>query len=513
MKRIKKTLGIIIVIILISLTGKSQDSTFTRVFFSADDNFSVLSFAKTHDLGFICIGSNFIIKTDGLGNKIWDKNVAGTNLRKIVSTHDSSYIIAAESSSGSFTVLNVIKINDGGDLIWAKKLDLGYNEHPGSIIETSDKGIVIAGNAETDNKFKISVVKLDSAGNMLWTRKLVRDSTWNMVFSIKEAPDGGLIMAGLTTNFSPMQYVPALIKLSADGILEWARVLENVNALSTKAVSVEVTSTGYLVLVNQERAMVVKTDFNGNVLDCRDFDVYFTWSVYTDSYPSINLTPEGGYFFVTTGQVGSLVKSDSSGNTVMISNIMMETVDAVQSYDNGFMVIGNGPMMGVEMAPTLRPHFGLMRIDSAGYSYSCIETYSGTGYTCLTGSLQVAFNSSVFTTSISDIQPAINPGSVETYTGCVEVTGGTTEKLSNSINLKIYPNPAKGYFSIDIKGYEHLDFKEMQIFNIHGKSILITGDPQVISGEIDMTSQPEGMYFIRLRSSEGNYYGRVMLRK
>lgn len=148
---------------------------------------------KTSDGGYATTGSffqNFQAKTDVYVTKFdntcnlqWAKTIGDTTDQigfGITQTSDGGYAIAGRSQTvGAFMGLYngyVVKLNNTGNLQWAKNIS-GYElDEFRSIIQTPDGGLVAAGYSSTFcfglgvNDFY--VVKLDIAGNILWTKNI-----------------------------------------------------------------------------------------------------------------------------------------------------------------------------------------------------------------------------------------------------------------------------------------------------------------------------------------------------
>lgn len=79
----------------------------------------------------------------------------------------------------------------------------------------------------------------------------------------------------------------------------------------------------------------------------------------------------------------------------------------------------------------------------------------------------------------------------ETWTGINQ-----TDNAQNSIS--IFPNPSKGFFTVDspipIEGYS--------IFNLKGQLIAETKKVSTLSVQIDLTTQPSGIYVLRIKSNQ-----------
>jgi hypothetical protein len=140
----------------------------------------------------------WILKTDSLGTKQWDKNFGGTwvdELNSIQQTADRGFIlkgVSASDSSGDKTQdlcdypwedYWVVKTDSLGSKQWDKDFGGPDEEyHYGNIIQTSDKGYLIMGSSFSDTgcdktqnnlgQQQSWAVKTDSLGNKQWDKTL-----------------------------------------------------------------------------------------------------------------------------------------------------------------------------------------------------------------------------------------------------------------------------------------------------------------------------------------------------
>ncbi|HXD94147.1 MAG TPA: T9SS type A sorting domain-containing protein, partial [Bacteroidia bacterium] len=91
------------------------------------------------------------------------------------------------------------------------------------------------------------------------------------------------------------------------------------------------------------------------------------------------------------------------------------------------------------------------------------------------------------------------------------VTNCTTDidQLTNSNNyIMIYPNPGKGIFYITIDS--ETKQTQIEVYNILGECIL-RQTTTVSNSQIDLSSQPVGVYFINVKM-ENKYYTRKVIK-
>lgn len=139
----------------------------------------------------------WILKTDSLGIKQWDKRYGGTDgdaAVKIIRTNDGQYMVAGLSLSGlngdktqpsqGGSDIWIIKMDVNGNKIWDKRYGGSKNDEPWTIYQTNDNGYLLvgysysnAGGDKTQNNNDPSlntpdywIVKIDSVGNKQWDK-------------------------------------------------------------------------------------------------------------------------------------------------------------------------------------------------------------------------------------------------------------------------------------------------------------------------------------------------------
>jgi hypothetical protein len=95
------------------------------------------------------------------------------------------------------------------------------------------------------------------------------------------------------------------------------------------------------------------------------------------------------------------------------------------------------------------------------------------------------------------------------------LTGIEENLTANSIN--VFPNPSSGKFTIQYVGTQnpdsYRDVSEIQVYNVFGEKVYSapTGFPKwesvSFSYEINLSAQPNGIYFYRVVSESGELIG------
>jgi hypothetical protein len=237
--------------------NKQWDKTF------GGSNYDVGNFVReTSDGGYIIAGITlsygagnadfWLIKTDSLGNKQWDKTFGGSAIDygySVQQTSDGEYIVSGHTFSygaGDYDAW-LIKTDSLGNKEWDKTfggsaIDYGY-----SVQQTSDGGYIVGGGTESYGTSSIDVwlIKTDSLGNKEWD-KTFGGSADDCSYSVQQTSDGGYIIAGTTRSYGAGIVDIWLIKTDSLGNKKWDKTFGA--ASSEEGWSVRQTSDGGYVV-------------------------------------------------------------------------------------------------------------------------------------------------------------------------------------------------------------------------------------------------------------------------
>jgi hypothetical protein len=319
---------------------------------------------QTTDGGYIIIGiTNFsgpggdvwLIKTDSDGVKIWDRTFGGKYSdwgNSVQQTTDGGYIITG--STWSFGVggdVWLIKTDGDGNKMWEKtfggrKTDMGC-----TVQQTGDAGYIISGRTTSfgtgDIDGDVWLIKTDNNGNELWN-KTFGGAGFDVGLDIEKTTDGGYIITGLTGSFGESNCDVWLIKTDGDGNKVWDKTFGGTD--KDCGWSVQQTSDGGYIIAGykdesnekeKSDAWLIKTDNNGSKV----WDRTFGKTDY-DQSNSVQQTTDGGY--IITGGTRSfgagdfdvlLIKTDSQGKskTTSSSNLWFERL--FQRFPNAFPLL------------------------------------------------------------------------------------------------------------------------------------------------------------------------------
>lgn len=220
---------------------------------------------ETEDGGFITTGSAWsndgdvsgnhgsydmwVIKTDAIGNLVWQKSLGGSSWDEgisIAKCNDGNFIIAGNtwSDDGDISFNNgwsdwwAVKISGDGEILWEHSYGGSYSDYAFSVQQTVDSGFVICGYVGSNdgditgyhgNK-DFWVIKTDNFGEIEW-QKCLGGSDNDQSYSVIQTIDGGYIVCG--NSFSDDEDVIGieaidngniwLLKLSEAGEIVWQK--------------------------------------------------------------------------------------------------------------------------------------------------------------------------------------------------------------------------------------------------------------------------------------------------
>ncbi len=500
-----------------------------------DDYFS--SFLQVSEGGFIWGGSSYsgvtgdktqntwgypdywIVKTDSLGNKQWDKDFGGLSndlLFSIQSTADGGYILGGTSSSpisgdktqpvhGAFPDKDywIVKIDSAGNKQWDKDFGGTGIDQLESIQQTFDHGYILGGwsmsgisGDKTQNNWDTTnitsdywIVKTDSLGNMQWDKDF--GGTGNEVFhSIQQTYDGGFILGGFsysgisgdktqnnwdTTNITSDYWI---VKTDSLGIKQWDKELGGTNDDYLYSIQ-QTADDGYILggysyspisgdkiqdTIGSSDYWIVKTDSLGNKQWDKDFGGNGPEELYT-----IALTVDGGYLL--TGDSYSPMSGNKTEANLGYEQTWVVKTDSlgIILWDKTILTIGSDEI-------------GLSFGTKDGCYVMANSTYADIGgyksQASWLGSYDywiVKFCDSTLSTNIAN-----------------------TEKENKQ--WLISPNPTEGNFTIS-----GLPFAtgQIEIYNMLGEKIYGSPlTPKAGTMQIQVETFPSGIYLVKV-SNEG----------
>jgi hypothetical protein len=233
------------------------------------------------------------------------------------------------------------------------------NEWGNSLIQTSDGGYAIAG---TTTSFGAGLsdaylVKLDANGNLQWT-KTIGGKDFEDGYSLIQTSDGGYAIAGYTKSFGAGEDDVYVVKLDANGNLQWTKTIGGKKRDRGSSL-IQTSDGGYAIAgytesfgAGETGVYVVKLDAKGNLQWTKTIGGE---NIYSGS--SLIQTSDGGYAIAgTTQSFGAgeadvyVVKLDANGNLQWTKAIGGPYNDGsqslIQTSDGGYAIAGTTQSFG-----------------------------------------------------------------------------------------------------------------------------------------------------------------------
>src|SRR3989338_5795020 len=182
----------------------------------------------------------------------WDATYGGFDYDRANSIHetrDGGYIVAGETRSFSVGRIDiwVLKLRPDGTVEWQKTYGGANGDVAESVCETRDGGYIVAGWTRSfgAGKEDVWVLKLRADGTVEW-QKTYGGGGSDEGYSIQQTSDGGHIVAGETRSFCAGKEDVWVLKLRADVTVEWQKTYGGVNVDEVRSIR-QTNDSGYVV--------------------------------------------------------------------------------------------------------------------------------------------------------------------------------------------------------------------------------------------------------------------------
>jgi len=308
-------------------TDSTGNKVWEKTFGGSNDDFGY-SVQETFDGGYVITGSTssfgaglddiYLVKTDANGNAIWEKTFGGSNWdygRSVKQSTDGGFIITGWTYSLGAGEADVylVKTDNVGNKIWEKTFGGSKHEIGFFVQQTSDGGFIIGGTKTNESTSDFYLIKTSTTGNKVW-EKTFGGSNLEGVYSGQQTSDDGFIIVGYTKSFGVGNNDVYLVRTDISGNSIWEKTFGG--SKDDMGRSVQQTSDGGFIVAGStfsfgaglDGIYLIKTDATGNK----------TWEkTFGDNGvgTSIQQTTEGGFIIAgsTKGDV-VLIKTDSEGN-------------------------------------------------------------------------------------------------------------------------------------------------------------------------------------------------------
>jgi predicted secreted protein len=309
---------------------------------TSDGGYALAGFTNSTGIG---IYSFWLVKTDSNGTMQWNKTYGGTGDSEayaMIKTGDGGYLLAGYTTTSGVAGRQIllVKTDSNGNMIWNQTFGGSGDNVANAVIQTSDGGYAVAGSTDAagagGNDFYL--IKVNADGSMEWSGTYggVGD---DYAYSLDQSSDGGYLLAGYSYSFSDGYDNFWLVKTDSNGNLMWNQTYDGGSDSEASAL-IQTSDEGYAVAgsiqsSSGEAEWLVKTDASGNPQWNQ------TYAASGDNYAtSLIQTSDGGYALGGyTDAVGAggydfyLIKTTSTGTILIHSSFNLVSLE-------GFLIIG-----------------------------------------------------------------------------------------------------------------------------------------------------------------------------
>ncbi|MEM3475698.1 MAG: hypothetical protein QXF83_03085 [Candidatus Bathyarchaeia archaeon] len=274
----------------------------------------------------------------------------------IIQTFNEEFIVVGETWSfgaGEGDIW-VIKINPAGDIQWQKTYGTERIESPMDADLTLDQGIVIAGLTTLPGRtdFDLFILKLKAQGELEWYKIYGgTDNDWAMC--IEQTSDGGYIVGGATHSFGAAFRDFWVLKLDTSGEIMWEKRYGG-SGVERRVENIHQTVDGGYILAGTSDSFsggsvwVLKLKSDGNI------DWQYVYGPPGGDVEDIQVTRDGGYIVLAeTGQPQDawILKLKADGDIEWQKKYGGpgdEDVQPIrQTVDGGYVIAGSTTSFGV----------------------------------------------------------------------------------------------------------------------------------------------------------------------
>jgi Phosphoesterase family. len=105
---------------------------------------------------------------------------------------------------------------------------------------------------------------------------------------------------------------------------------------------------------------------------------------------------------------------------------------------------------------------------------------------------------------------ACNAATATAISGCWNTSNGIAENPDHDV-FSVFPNPADGKFSVQLKNSALGKFGNIEVYNAFGKKVFMENFTNSDSKEIHLKNSPSGIYFVKVSNGEKLYIKKVVI--
>src|ERR1035437_3405297 len=413
----------------------------------------------------------YMVKLDKNGNYLWAKYYSHdtswaqniTYARTIISNYSGGFLIAGQYwvTPSSIPYIFLVNCDADGNIIW-KRYYNGTWLNPNKIIKTPDHGYAICG-AHRYGGYIPGLLKLDSSGNAQFYQHYNTDSCLQNAFSITAGKKHFFITGTSITHNTIGSYSPFILSVDSAGNPDWFKVYGTTD--SSVANDIAVLDSGDILVAG---AITI----NGSPLS------YFK----TDS-------------------LGKLLWARSKNST--LANPVYGA-SGLLNFDRDMMMLTGGQWTFSHLSPSGEE--GICAYTNLKWTHvDSFPAFAGTG------------SHPSFTDAVINILPPPITFQFSHYLPhkviCpTYINNAVNENPALEDEVVVFPIPTNGIFTITTK---QSAIKNIEVINVLGEKVyqLDAHTLLIHTGTIDLSSEPEGIYFVRVGTGGDMVNKKIILAK
>jgi len=493
-------------------------------------NITLLNPDSTNDI--------FIVKYSNNGDVVWARSAGGNSYdicNSICIDNNGDLIITGMYMSPSITFgstvltnnfpgtsdIFVVKYDQNGNVIWAKKYGGSVDEEALSICSDNSNNIYVCGNYSstllsfgtinlintTSNGVcrDLFIVKLDSNGNTIWAKSAGGNANnFDEARHVAISNSGDVFIAGnysgTTMSFGSVALTSAnsskdifLTKLNSSGTALWARNTNGTSKGDLFGLTVDYYGNPIISGYYQDSTI----NFNGTILANPTFNHSYNPEMFLVKYDGNGNVLWGKSIGSNCSDMGGSVTTDNYGYVYALGSSFGEFIH----IDNDSLYLGN-PGSCSAFSIKLDPYGNYIWSYGSRHCMYVSSSINSNSEFFLTGN----YNDTLTLGTSSLINTSISTNSDNFIAKMGNVT--SISNASFKTITEIYPNPSQGIFSVKYKQ----GIKSVEILSVLGERISIIRPETFCSDiEIDLSEAPKGIYLLKIDNGHNICVKKVVL--
>ena len=486
------------------LNEVSSQELYSKVLYGTGfEELQSISITETFDNGYIMSGirnyNNLLLKIDEEANTIWNlrfgQNYGFSN--EVITLSDSNFMFVGNHIDPiiDYPLIFCVKFDTHGEIIWTSYIDMGTGFKVESVIETVDSGFTIVGQTIYPEApyNKMGLVHLNFLGEFEWAREMEEGDHSNNAKDVIQSPiDSSYWITGVSTHSSSWESKGFLMHVSSSGEIENANYYYSANGMNNSELhNVLLDNDSLVINMTAGSDVIMKTDLNGEPEWAKRYSGWGEFCMYEIKSNEVLKVNDSTYYMIS----GSSVFNISTNGDFRHSTFFWMCVSGFgYSGTDEIMVIGNGPILGVNGKLPNDPQIGITNLGLDGVAYQDCSEVDHNPYndTISIYSEPMSFDiEEVGQQASSNVSFSSHP--IQSQLSCVAFIGSVQSERERK--FKVYPVPTSGV--LNIEAIERNNMAMFQITSLEGVSVYV-GTTSPGKTQVDLSHLTDGLYFLKI---------------